>query len=50
MRAALAARVHYMDLGGLYHMTKKQFALDRIFAASANWQSRGWVARQESPT
>ena len=31
MRAALAARVHYMDLGGLYHITKKQFALDRDF-------------------
>jgi saccharopine dehydrogenase-like NADP-dependent oxidoreductase len=31
MRAALAARVNYMDLGGLYHMTKKQFALDRDF-------------------
>jgi lysine 6-dehydrogenase len=31
MRAALAARVHYLDLGGLYHMTRKQFALDREF-------------------
>lgn len=31
MRAALAAQVHYMDLGGLYHMTRKQFALDRDF-------------------
>src|ERR1700691_2416718 len=31
MRAALAARVNYMDLGGLYHMTRKQFALDRDF-------------------
>jgi saccharopine dehydrogenase-like NADP-dependent oxidoreductase len=31
MRAALAARVNYLDLGGLYHMTKKQFALDREF-------------------
>ncbi|HSY58037.1 MAG TPA: saccharopine dehydrogenase C-terminal domain-containing protein [Terriglobales bacterium] len=31
MRAAIAARVNYMDLGGLYHMTKKQFALDRDF-------------------
>ena len=31
MRAALAAQVHYMDLGGLYHMTKRQFALDRDF-------------------
>ena len=31
MRAALAARVNYMDLGGLYHMTKKQFSLDRDF-------------------
>ena len=39
-----------MDLGGLYHMTKKQFALDRIFAASASWPFRGWAARRESPT
>jgi len=31
MRAAVAARIHYMDLGGLYHMTKKQFALDKDF-------------------
>ena len=31
MRAALAARVNYMDLGGLYHMTNKQLALDREF-------------------
>jgi lysine 6-dehydrogenase len=31
MRAALAAQVHYMDLGGLYHMTRKQFVLDRDF-------------------
>jgi lysine 6-dehydrogenase len=31
MRAALAANIHYMDLGGLYHMTKKQFALDKDF-------------------
>ena len=31
MRGALAARVNYMDLGGLYHMTRKQFALDREF-------------------
>lgn len=31
MKAALAAQVHYIDLGGLYHMTKKQFALDQDF-------------------
>jgi saccharopine dehydrogenase-like NADP-dependent oxidoreductase len=31
MRAALAARVNYMDLGGLYHMTRKQFALGKDF-------------------
>src|SRR5215472_1760269 len=31
MRAAVAARVNYMDLGGLYHMTKRQFALDGDF-------------------
>jgi saccharopine dehydrogenase-like NADP-dependent oxidoreductase len=31
MRAALAARIDYLDLGGLFHMTRKQFALDREF-------------------
>ncbi|HXW54510.1 MAG TPA: saccharopine dehydrogenase C-terminal domain-containing protein [Candidatus Cybelea sp.] len=31
MRAALAARVHYLDLGGLYHVTRKQFSLDQDF-------------------
>jgi lysine 6-dehydrogenase len=31
MRAALAARIDYMDLGGLYHMTRRQFSLDRDF-------------------
>jgi lysine 6-dehydrogenase len=31
MRAALAARVHYLDLGGLYHVTRKQFLLDGDF-------------------
>jgi lysine 6-dehydrogenase len=31
MRAALAARIHYMDLGGLYHMTRRQFVLDKDF-------------------
>jgi saccharopine dehydrogenase-like NADP-dependent oxidoreductase len=31
MNAALAARVHYLDLGGLFHMTRKQFALDEDF-------------------
>lgn len=31
MRAALAARVNYVDLGGLYHTTRKQLSLDRDF-------------------
>jgi lysine 6-dehydrogenase len=31
MRAALSARVPYADLGGLYHGTLKQFALDEEF-------------------
>src|ERR1700733_5778924 len=31
MRAALIAKVNYMDLGGLYHMTQKQFALNKNF-------------------
>jgi saccharopine dehydrogenase-like NADP-dependent oxidoreductase len=31
MRGALAARAHYLDLGGLFHMTRKQLKLDRAF-------------------
>lgn len=31
MQAALAARVHYLDLGGLFHWTRKQLRLDRRF-------------------
>jgi lysine 6-dehydrogenase len=34
MRAALAARVPYSDLGGLYHGTLRQFELDAEFAAA----------------
>ena len=34
MRAALAARVPYTDLGGLYHGSLKQFALDGEFRAA----------------
>lgn len=33
MDAALAARCHYVDLGGLYHMTIKQMAYDDRFKA-----------------
>ena len=31
MRAALAARVSYADLGGLFHMTREQYKLDAGF-------------------
>jgi lysine 6-dehydrogenase len=31
MRAALSARVSYADLGGLFHMTRRQYELDRAF-------------------
>ena len=31
MKAALAARTHYLDLGGLYHTTRKQLVLDSDF-------------------
>lgn len=31
MRAALAARVSYADLGGLFHMTRRQYELDGAF-------------------
>lgn len=34
MRAALDARCHYIDLGGLFHMTRRQLALDREFRAA----------------
>ncbi len=29
MKAAIKAGVHYVDLGGLYHMTKKQLEIDK---------------------
>lgn len=32
MRAALAARVPYADLGGLFHMTRRQYGLHEAFA------------------
>ena len=31
MRACLAARTHYLDLGGLFHTTRKQLELDAAF-------------------
>lgn len=34
MRAALAARAHYVDLGGLFHTTRKQLELDAEFRAA----------------
>lgn len=33
MDAALAARAHYIDLGGLFHVARKQLKLDRRFKA-----------------
>ena len=34
MRACLASSTHYVDLGGLYHVTRRQLALDEPFRAS----------------
>lgn len=34
MRACLAARCHYVDLGGMFHTTRRQLALSGEFAAS----------------
>ena len=31
MRAALAAGIHYLDLGGLFHFTRRQLKLDSAF-------------------
>ena len=31
MRAALAAKIHYVDLGGLFLWTRRQLKLDRLF-------------------
>ncbi len=38
MEAALAAKVPYLDFGGLFHMTRKQLALD------AEWRAAGRIA------
>jgi saccharopine dehydrogenase-like protein len=35
MRGALEARAHYVDLGGLYHVTSEQLALDGEFTERA---------------
>src|SRR5688572_19813185 len=34
MRGALAARAHYVDLGGLFHVTRQQLELDDEFRAA----------------
>jgi hypothetical protein len=34
MRGALAARAHYVDLGGLFHVTRRQLELDDEFRAA----------------
>lgn len=34
MHACLKAKTHYVDLGGLFHMTKKQLRLNKIFKKS----------------
>jgi lysine 6-dehydrogenase len=34
MEAALAVRAHYLDIGGLFHMTRKQLELDARFKAN----------------
>jgi saccharopine dehydrogenase (NAD+, L-lysine-forming) len=34
MRGCLAARAHYVDLGGLFHMTRRQLDLDGNFRAA----------------
>ena len=34
MRACLAARTHYLDLGGLFHTTRRQLELDQPFRAA----------------
>ena len=45
MKAALLARVNYLDLGGLYHMTRRQFSLDadfrRVGKIAIAWDGRG---------
>jgi saccharopine dehydrogenase-like NADP-dependent oxidoreductase len=34
MEAALAVRAHYLDIGGLFHMTRRQLELDARFEAA----------------
>ena len=51
MRAALAARVPYADLGGLYHGSIQQFALhDDVRRGGGSGAPRAWARRPGSRT
>ena len=51
MDAALDARCHYVDLGGLFHMTRRQLRLDAEFrrARPAGRARHGQRARHHQP-
>ena len=49
MRAALAVKVHYVDLGGLFCWTRKQLKLNGRFRRAVVSQSSGQGARLVSP-
>src|SRR5271170_2059630 len=49
MRAALAAKVHYIDLGGLFSWTRRQLKLDRKFRHAGLTAIPAWVAHPASP-
>ena len=49
MGACLEAGVHYTDLGGLFHTTRKQLELDEQFKAAGHQRRAGHGQRARHP-
>ena len=47
MEAALLARIHYLDLGGLFTWTKRQLRLNGRFKKPGSWRFWEWAVRLE---
>ena len=50
MRACLWAGCHYVDLGGLYHVTAQQLELHEESRRRACWRSWAWAPHPARPT
>jgi hypothetical protein len=49
MQAALAAKIHYIDLGGLFTWTRRQLKLHQDFLRAGLTAIIGMVLSRESP-